>query len=117
MVGGGWAFWSIAISPIRPDDRSMNTLRKPRIGDHVRIDGFLGVFEIVRIERNGMMVDLKHLGMPGPDYIEKEILTRELMYLDSPRPVSPAAVSATGQTNGAWSALSAVANRKSTVNY
>ena len=64
-------------------------MRLPRIGDRVRIDGFLGTFEIVRVDRNGLMVDLKHLGRPGSDYIEKEILTRELNYVDSPRPAVP----------------------------
>ena len=61
----------------------MNTMRRPRVGDLVRIDGFLGDFEIVRVERNGLMVDLRHLGRPGSDYIEKEILTRELRYHDT----------------------------------
>lgn len=116
LVGCEWDFWSIVIFALEHDDRNMNTLRKPRIGDHVRIDGFLGVFEVVRIERNGMMVDLKHLGRPGSDYIEKEILTRELKYLDSPRPVSAATASGTRHVNGGWSALGAAANGKSTVN-
>ena len=35
------------------------------------------------------MVDLKHLGRPGSDYIEKEILTRELIYVDLPRQAVP----------------------------
>jgi len=95
----------------------MNTLRTPRIGDQVRIDGFLGVFEIVRIERNGLMVDLKHLGRPGSDYIEKEILTRELKYLDSAHPVNSATGCRTRHGNEGWSALGVAANGKSTVNY
>ena len=68
----------------------MNRIRIPRIGDRVRIEGFLGEFEIVRIERNGLMVDLKHLGRPGSDYIEKDILTRDLRYLDTAEPVASA---------------------------
>ena len=59
----------------------MNTsTRPPRIGDRVRISGFLGTFEIVQIRQEGLMTDLKHLGFPGPDYIEREILSRELIY-------------------------------------
>jgi hypothetical protein len=30
------------------------------------------------------MVDLKHLGLPGSDCIEKDILTRELNYGERP---------------------------------
>jgi hypothetical protein len=82
----------------------MNTMRLPRIGDQVRIDGFLGIFEIVRVDRNGLMVDLKHLGRPGSDYIEKEILTRELNYVDLPRPAIPINGNAPRHTNGKESA-------------
>ena len=74
-------------------------MRRPRIGDQVRIDGFLGIFEIVRVDRNGLMVDLKHLGRPGSDYIEKEILTRELNYVDLPRPAVPIDGAASRHTN------------------
>jgi hypothetical protein len=56
--------------------------RPPRIGDRVKISGFLGTFEIVQIRQEGLMTDLKHLGFPGPDYIEREILSRELIYED-----------------------------------
>jgi len=28
------------------------------------------------------MTDLKHLGFTGPDYIEREILSKELIYPD-----------------------------------
>lgn len=59
-------------------------MRRPSIGDEVGINGFLGLFEIVRIDRNRLMVDLKHLGLPGSDYIEKDILTRELNYGERP---------------------------------
>jgi hypothetical protein len=56
--------------------------RPPRIGDQVQISGFLGTFEIVQIRQEGLMTDLKHLGFPGPDYIEREILSKELIYPD-----------------------------------
>jgi len=56
--------------------------RPPRIGDRVRISGFLGMFEIVQIRQEGLMTDLKHLGFSGPDYIEREILSKELIYED-----------------------------------
>lgn len=56
--------------------------RPPRIGDRVRISGFLGTYEIVQIRQEGLMTDLKHLGFSGPDYIEREILSRELIYED-----------------------------------
>ena len=56
--------------------------RPPRIGDRVRISGFLGLFEIVQIRQECLMTDLKHLGFPGPDYIEREILSKELIYPD-----------------------------------
>jgi hypothetical protein len=58
--------------------------RPPRIGDRVRISGFLGLFEIVQIRQEGLMTDLKHLGFSGPDYIEREILSKELIYEDQP---------------------------------
>jgi hypothetical protein len=56
--------------------------RPPRIGDRVQISGFLGHFEVVQIRQEGLMTDLKHLGFPGPDYIEREILSKELIYPD-----------------------------------
>ena len=56
--------------------------RLPRIGDRVQISGFLGNFEVVQIRQEGLMTDLKHLGFPGPDYIEREILSKELIYPD-----------------------------------
>ena len=64
----------------------MDTLTKtPCIGDRVRIMGFLGEFEIVQVRQDGLMTDLKHLGLPGDAYIETEVLSRELIYLDPPR--------------------------------
>jgi hypothetical protein len=54
----------------------------PLVGDRVRIKGFLGVFEVVEVEMHGSMVDVKHLDdLPGPAYIEKEVLWHELVYL------------------------------------
>jgi hypothetical protein len=107
-------------------------MRRPRLGDQVRIDGFLGVFEIVRVDRNGLMVDLKHVGRHGSDYIEKEILTRELTYVDVPRTAVPidgratgnghATASGNGHANGSGDAkttwpANGTENSKSTVNY
>ena len=88
----------------------------PRIGDRVRIDGFLGVFEIVRIERNGLMVDVKHLGWPGSDYIEKEILTRELQYLDTADSSVRANEHVTGGANNPWPAASSHGDRRTGTN-
>ena len=95
----------------------MNTLRMPRIGDRVKIDGFLGEFEIVQIERNGLMVDLKHLGRPGSDYIEKEILTRELTYVDPPRAGAPSGGAAPRQALGGWPTAGVASRTKSIISY
>jgi hypothetical protein len=71
----------MALKDDRKHDVSMNNIaQRPRKGDRVQINGFLGVFEVVRVENNGSTADLKHLGVPGPDYIEKEILSHELVY-------------------------------------
>jgi hypothetical protein len=65
----------------------MNTRRQtPRVGDRVRISGFIGAFEIVEIRQDGLMTDLKHLDLPGPEYIEREILSKELIYLGNSDP-------------------------------
>lgn len=32
------------------------------------------------------MTDLKHLDLPGPEYIEREILSKELIYLRNSDP-------------------------------
>ena len=60
-------------------------IRRPRIGDQVKIAGFLGRFEVVQVGLNGAMTDVKHLGSSGPDYIERDILSHELIYLNAPR--------------------------------
>jgi hypothetical protein len=62
------------------------SMKNPKIGDRVRLTGFLGVFEVVRIFQHGTMVDLKHLDLYGPDYIEREVSTHDLTYLCSSRP-------------------------------
>ncbi|MGA2218830.1 MAG: hypothetical protein ABSG51_12130 [Terracidiphilus sp.] len=61
-------------------------MKTPRIGDRVKVVGFLGTFEVIHVQPDGSMTDLKHLDTPGPDYIEREIFTRELIYLNSPEP-------------------------------
>ena len=66
----------------------MNSLRKPRVGDRVQIVGFTGAYEVVRVERNGLMVDLKHLGHGDSDYIEKQILAHELRYVGNSQATS-----------------------------
>jgi hypothetical protein len=68
----------------------MNSHRKPRVGDRVQIVGFTGAYEVVRVERNGLMVDLKHLGHSESDYIEKQILAHELRYVGNMQATSPA---------------------------
>ncbi len=68
---------------LRLHDLKMDTsLKRPSIGDRVQLTGFLGVFEVVRLVQNGSMVDLKHLDKGGPDYIEQEMSSRELIYLN-----------------------------------
>ena len=66
-----------------------NSWQRPRKGDRVQINGFLGVFEVVQVGPNGATADLKHLGAPGPDYIEAEILAQELIYLNNPKTMTP----------------------------
>ncbi len=58
------------------------SLKRPSVGARVRLSGFLGVFEIVRIAQDGSFVDLKHLDNGGPDYIEQEMSSRDLIYLN-----------------------------------
>ena len=65
------------------DDVGMNSkIRRPCIGDQVGIAGCLGRFEVIQVGFNGAMTDLKHLGVSGPDYIERDILSHELIYLN-----------------------------------
>lgn len=71
-------------SDLRLHDSKMDTLlRRPSIGDRVRLTGFLGVFEVVRIVQDGSLVDLKHLDFTGPDYIEQEVCSQDLIYLSA----------------------------------
>jgi hypothetical protein len=74
-----------AIAKQKPgvDDVEMSSKTKtPGVGDHVGIAGFLGRFEVVQVALEGAMTDLKHLGISGPDYIERDILSQELIYLN-----------------------------------
>jgi hypothetical protein len=83
-TGTAWNFLGIARQKPALDDMRMNSkTRRPRIGDQVGIAGFLGRFEVVQVGLNGAMTDLKHLGVPGPDYIERDILSHELIYLNA----------------------------------
>jgi len=67
-------------------DVSMDSMRaRPRKGDRVQINGFLGLFEVVQVGMDGSTADLKHLDLSGPDYIEKEILYHELIYPNDPQ--------------------------------
>jgi hypothetical protein len=91
----------MALRGFPPDHVPMDTLtKKPCIGDRVRIMGFLGEFEVVQIRQNGLMTDLKHLGLPGEAYIETEVLSKELIYLDRPQPTAPANLRASRSTEG-----------------
>lgn len=91
----------MALPESRPEDVAMDSIMKrPCIGDRVRINGFLGVFEIVQIRQEGLMVDLKHLCVPGPDYIEREVLSKELIYLKPPQPLIPVNLSAIQPMDG-----------------
>ena len=63
--------------------------RPPRRGDRVQVHGFLDIFEVVRVGHNGATADVKHIGVPGPDYIEVEILSQELIYLNTPQTTTP----------------------------
>ena len=86
--------------------------KKPCIGDRVRIMGFLGLFEVIQIRQNGLMVDLKHLNLPGPDYIEKEVLAKELIYLKPSQSAPRATLPSSRPFDGAGRAAnSAVPNR------
>ena len=74
-----------AIAKQKPDvdDVEMSSkTKRPRVGDQVGIAGFLGRFEVVQVALDGAMTDLKHLGIAGPDYIERDILSQELIYLN-----------------------------------
>lgn len=71
-------------------------LKKPCIGDRVRLAGFLGEFEIVRVIHNGSMVDLKHLDLHGPDYIEQEVSAHDLTYLSGASAQRPTPSTANG---------------------
>lgn len=76
---------------------NMNTpSKKPCIGDRVRLAGFLGEFEVVRVIHNGSMVDLKHLDLHGPDYIEQEVSAYDLTYLSGAAAHRPAPSAANG---------------------
>lgn len=84
------------------DFNMYTSMKKPCIGDRVRLAGFLGEFEIVRVVHNGSMVDLKHLDLHGPDYIEQEVSAHDLTYLSgthasgsAQRPTAPAATAST----------------------
>jgi hypothetical protein len=77
-------FVGIAQQKLVVDDERMNSkIRRPRLGDQVGIAGFLGRFEVIQIGLNGAIIDLKHLGSCGPDYIERDILSHELIYLNA----------------------------------
>jgi hypothetical protein len=43
----------------------------------------LGRFEVIQVGLNGATTDLKHVGLSGPDYIERDILSHELIYLNA----------------------------------
>jgi hypothetical protein len=84
------------------DDFNMYTpLKKPCIGDRVRLAGFLGEFEIVRVVHNGSMVDLKHLDLHGSDYIEQEVSAYDLTYVTGSHASSVAQRTAPPSTNSA----------------
>jgi hypothetical protein len=73
-------------------DASMYTsLKRPRLGDRVRLTGFLGVFEVVRVRPDGSLVDLKHLDLHKTAYIEQEVSTHDLIYVRGPQSLDSAA--------------------------
>jgi hypothetical protein len=77
----------MVLSRAGPHHHGMDTYtRKPRVGDRVRIKGFLGVFEVVEVAPRGSMVDVKHLDLHHPAYIEKEVLWHELIFLHGEQP-------------------------------
>lgn len=80
---------------------SMDTYASvPRVGDKVRIKGFLGVFEIVGVGLGGAVVDVKHLDLAGPAYIEREVLRHELEYLHAQQRASLVNMPARPAANG-----------------
>jgi len=49
------------------------SIKKPCLGDRVRRAGGLGVLEVVRVFQDGARVDLKHLDLCGPNFIEQDV--------------------------------------------
>ena len=60
-------------------------LKNPHVGDRVRLTGFLGVFEVIRVGPDGSLVDLKHLDLHRTDYIEREVSAHDLIYVRAPQ--------------------------------
>ena len=88
-------FWGMAQTAAGPHDPNMYTsLKKPRVGDRVRLTGFLGVFEVVRVRPDGSLVDLKHLDLHQTAYIEHEVSAHDLIYLRGPQADDPCSRSA-----------------------
>lgn len=68
--------------------------RKLCLGDRVRRNGFFGVFEVIRVLEGGSQVDIKHLDLCGPNFIERGVTARDLTFLCASRPPASFAVAA-----------------------
>jgi hypothetical protein len=89
LVAERWSFRGMAFMVRRLHAVDMYTsLKKPRVGDRVRLTGFLGVFEVVRVRPDGSLVDLKHLDLHQTDYIEQEVSAHDLIYVRGPEPAN-----------------------------
>jgi hypothetical protein len=60
-------------------------LRKPRIGDRVRVPGNAGTFEVIRVTESGTFADLKLFDSSNPrsEHIESNVPMGALLYLHS----------------------------------
>jgi len=69
------------------DHFSMYTsTKKPSVGDRVRRTGSHGVSQVIRVLSDGAFVDLKHLDLCGPNFIEMKVPASELTFLSASRP-------------------------------
>jgi hypothetical protein len=112
MVVDRWSFRGMALMVRGLHHADMYTsLKRPRVGDRVRLTGFLGVFEVVRVRPDGSLVDLKHLDLHQTDYIEQEVSAHDLIYVRGPEPASPVSRPAQSVDNARQTGIPAVYHR------
>lgn len=59
--------------------------RKLSLGDRVRRNGFPGVLEVTRVFEDGSLVDIKHLDLCGPNFVEIAVPASDLTFLCASR--------------------------------